>query len=121
MAAVIAQGTTISGLVTGTIKSFTTPEQTSDPVDITSLADTQRQFTASNLFDGGEFTIDLIYIGTVPAITATGTGSVFTITFSDASTIAKKGIITKVGGITGSVGATDPLMVKVTIKVTGAA
>ena len=118
---VIAQGTTISGLVTGTIKSFTTPEQSSDPVDITSLADTQRKFTASNLFDGGEFSIDLIYASAPPAITATGTGSLFTITFPDASTVSAKGIVTKVGGITGSVGSTDPLLVKVTIKVTGAA
>lgn len=119
--AIIAQGTVISGLVTGTIKSFTTPEQSSDPVDITSLADTERKFTASNLFDGGEFSIDLIYTGAPPAITATGTGSTFTITFPDASTVSEKGIVTKVGGITGSVGSTDPLVVKVTIKVTGGA
>ena len=117
----IAQGTVISGLVTGTIKSFSTPEQSSDPVDVTSLADVgPRQFMASNLYDGGEFTIDLITT-TPPAITATGTGAVFTITFPDASTVSAKGIVTKSGGISGNVGSTDPLTVKVTIKVTGAA
>lgn len=115
----IAQGTTISGLVTGIIRSFTTPEQSSDPVDITSLSDTQRQFTASNLFDGGEFTVDLTTT-TPPSITASGTGSLFTITFPGGGTIAAKGIVTKSGGISGSVGQTEALTCKVTIKVTGA-
>ena len=120
MSITIAQGTTISGLVTGTIKSFTTPEQSSDPVEITSLADTQRQFVAGNLFDGGEFTIELLTT-TPPAITATDSDEVFEITFPNSSTVAAKGIVIKSGGISGSVGQTEALTVKVTIKVTGAA
>lgn len=120
MGLTIAQGTTISGLVTGTIKSFTTPEQSSDPVDITSLADVgPRKFTAANLYDGGEFAVELLTT-VLPAITATGTGSAFTITFPDATTVSHFGIVTKVGGISGSVGQTEPLTCKVTIKVTGA-
>ncbi len=116
MAAIKVHGVAVTGAVTGRVKNFTLPEEEALLIETTSLEDAVEKFIDAGFKRLGEFSMEVAYEGTAYP-TVGGAASTLTFTFAGGGTFARQVILTKVGAVSGSVGQTDELTLKITAKV----
>lgn len=73
-APLITHGTVISGIISGTVKTFTPPTESGLKVDMTGVSDTVRKYADGNLLERGQFDLTVVREAGValPAVSAEG-------------------------------------------------
>ena len=131
MATQLSQGATLSiaGVTIGQISSISGPGQSAEKVDVTGLADNDKQYLRGML-DGGDMTFEIFYDATASGgaphhdditaamVEATPTAKAIVITFSDGGNSCTFDAF--VTGFDISQGVDEALTATVTLAITGA-